>query len=57
MNMLKDKIDSFSAKEIDLCINIFGDGGRRRDVRIVENARNAGGVILMDADGDDNKCN
>lgn len=57
-NMLKNKLGSFSAKEVDLCINVFGDNTeRRRNVRIVENARNAAGVILVDADSSDNRCN
>ena len=58
MGMLTTEMDSFSAKEVNLCINVFGDNAeRRRNVRIVENARNAAGVILVDADSSDNKCN
>lgn len=56
--ILKNSLSTFSAKEVDLCINVFGDNSeRRRNVRIVENARNAAGVMLIDADSSDNRCN
>ena len=55
-NLLKDKMDAFSTKEVDLCLNIFGDGNIRRNIRIAENARNAAGVQIIDNDSSDNKC-
>ena len=55
-NLLKNKLSEFAAKEVDLCLNIFGDGNIRRNVRIAENARNAAGVQIIDDDSSDNKC-
>ena len=63
-SFLTSKLGSFDVGQIDFCINPEGQdkysGDRanlkRRDVRLVANARNASGVELVDLDSDDNKC-
>lgn len=58
--MLTNKIDAFSTFEQDLCVNPYGfvkgSGVPRRDIRILENARNASSVELIDLDSTDNRC-
>ncbi len=48
---------SFESGTIDFCVNPngIGQGGLRRDVRLVENARNGSGVEVI-GDGDGDKC-
>ncbi len=52
--------DIFSRDKIDLCVNPDGnvaDGdGPRKDVRVVANARNVSGVVLVPDDDADNGC-
>ena len=57
---LTSVMDSFTTKDLDFCVN--PDSGnvnsdRRRNIRIVKNARNSSGVELVDLDGADNRCN
>ena len=55
--ILKGKIDEFQVKEINFCVDTFGENNNeRRNVRIVANARNSSGVQVIDQDTDDNKC-
>ena len=50
---------TFTASAVDFCIN--PEPGQtnllRRDVRIVQNARNASGIVIVPDNGEDNKCN
>ena len=63
-SFLTSRLGSFDVGPIDFCINPEGQdkysGNRanlkRRDVRLVANARNASGVELIDLDSNDNKC-
>ncbi len=59
-DLLTSKIDSFNVSEMDFCVNPYGlnirGGEPRRDVRILENARNASSVQLIDLEGSDNRC-
>ncbi|MBO4813132.1 type II secretion system protein [Candidatus Saccharibacteria bacterium] len=56
-NLLKSQLTngSFALKAVDFCVNPngLGEGGLRRDVRVVENARNGTGIEIIgdDADG------
>lgn len=56
--LLTNVIDSFSASEVDICINPLGEAqsNMRRDIRIVKGARNASGVEVIDQDSGDNRC-
>ncbi len=59
--ILTSKLSSgaFSLKEANLCVNPYGigeTGAVRRNIRIIENARNASGVEIINADSNDNKC-
>ena len=58
-NLLKDALESkkFETKAVDFCVNPsgIGQGGLRRDVRLVNNARNGSGVEVI-GDGDGDKC-
>ena len=51
---------TFITEKIDLCVNPGGniaDGdGPRKDVRVVENARNVSGVVLVPDDDENNGC-
>lgn len=54
-----DVIDSFKYEQIDFCVNMGGYGKKsekRRDVRIVEDARNTSGIELIDLDSEENEC-
>ena len=61
---LTSKLSSFKIEQLDFCINPEGynvySGNRvdlrRRDVRLIANARNASAVELIDLDSNDNKC-
>lgn len=55
--LLENALDSFKLQAIDFCVNPNGinQGGLRRDVRLVNNARNGSGVEVI-GDGDDEKC-
>lgn len=50
------KENSFAIKEVNFCLNMEGNvnGGRRFDIRLVKNARNASGVEI--ATDENNKC-
>ena len=51
---------TFQTVKIDLCVNpdgnIAGGDGPRKDVRVVANARNVSGVVLVPDDDADNGC-
>ena len=50
-------LDKFEIKQVDFCVNPNGNqGGVRRDVRVVENARNASGVEVISADDPNREC-
>lgn len=59
-NLLINKLNTtnFKVKELDFCINPLGvaKSDTRRDVRLVENARNASGVEIINQDSTENKC-
>ena len=58
-NLLLSKLNSFSTTEVNFCVNPEGyntASSRRRNIRIVANARNASGVETIDLDSDDNEC-
>jgi len=51
--------NNFRPATVDFCINPYGievDSEIRRDIRLVENARNASGVEIIDLDGINNVC-
>ena len=52
--LLKSVLSNFTTKEVDFCVNPNGAGtlnpDRRRDIRLVNNARNASGVEVIDLD-------
>lgn len=53
--------NKFTTREVDFCVNPNGVGQPtysvpRQDIRILENARNASSVELVDLDSDDNRC-
>ncbi len=51
--------DRFTNKEINFCINQYGDTvgtTYRWNVRITDNARNGSGVEIIDLDSEENKC-
>lgn len=57
--MLKDVLNSFGTKEVDFCVNPNGINMKadvRRNVRLLDNARNASGVELVNQDDLNNKC-
>ncbi len=59
-SLIVEKLDSFSSEQIDFCVNMNGYGntsGSRRDVRILKNARDASGVLIVELDGEENACN
>lgn len=54
---LADILGSMVADEINFCVNPTGEDGQfRRNVRIMKNARNSSGVVLVPMDSSDNKC-
>lgn len=59
-NLITDIMDSFNVNEMDFCVNPYGlkisGATPRRDIRILENARNASSVQLMELEGDENRC-
>lgn len=58
-NLLLNKLDSFSTRQVDFCVNPTGyklKSNTRRDVRVIAGARNISGVELIAQDSDDNKC-
>ena len=59
-DLLTSKIDSFTTSEVDFCINPYGAGNSggtpRRNIRILENARNASSVQLLELEGSGNRC-
>lgn len=56
--ILTSGLDAFVVREVDFCVDPSRDDGvaRRRDVRLVKNARNASGVEVIDLDSDENRC-
>lgn len=50
--------NNFENKTLDLCVNPNGeaDSDFRKDVRVVENAKNSSGVVLVPDDAADNGC-
>lgn len=50
--------DAFQMKKVDFCVNPEPGqtGNIRKDVRIIENARNSSGIVLVPDDGGDNEC-
>ena len=50
--------NNFENKTLDLCVNPNGeaDSDFRKDVRVVENAKNSSGVVLVPDDATDNGC-
>lgn len=59
-NPLKTAIDGkkFEIEQVDFCVNPngSGEGGIRRDVRIVKGARNGSGVEIIGDGGGNDKC-
>ncbi|MBR2708799.1 prepilin-type N-terminal cleavage/methylation domain-containing protein [Candidatus Saccharibacteria bacterium] len=57
INLLKSQLinGSFTLKAVDFCVNPNGldEGGLRRDVRVVENARNGTGIEIIGDDADE----
>ena len=57
--ILTSKLSTFDTREVDFCVNPEGASKAselRRDIRIVNNARNSSGVELVDLDGAENRC-
>ena len=63
-NLLKNALDSedpnlgFFVEQVDFCLNPYGagiDGGLKRDIRLISNARNASGVEIIDLVSDNSK--
>lgn len=56
-NLLGD-LAGFSVKQVDFCVNPDAEvvNGSRRDVRILENARNSSGIELIDLNNENNEC-
>mgnify|MGYP003301065667 CR=1 FL=1 len=50
--------NGFEIKQVDFCVDPNGNTkkGIRRDIRILQGARSAAGVKIIDQDGEDNKC-
>ena len=50
----------FGTKEVDFCVDPYTQSEvgaiPRQDIRILNNARNASSVEMIDTDGDDNRC-
>ncbi len=64
-NLLTDKLGDhlngsfFKQDQVNFCVNMSGYGKMaeaRRNVRIIENARNVSGIQLIDLNGEDNQC-
>lgn len=59
-DMLISVLDTFEAQELDFCVDPNGtevvSSNNRRDIRLVNNARNASGVEIIDLDSNENKC-
>ena len=59
-DMLISVLDTFEAQELDFCVDPNGtevvSNNNRRDIRLVNNARNASGVEIIDLDSNENKC-
>lgn len=50
---LTDKLDEFEEKDVDFCLNPHGwniKSSQRKDIRIIKNARNATGVMIVNDD-------
>ena len=58
--ILFEKRTEFKTEKVDFCVNMEGygkeSGNKRRNIRIIEGARNTSGVELIDLDGDNNEC-
>lgn len=61
-NLLTGELDTFYTRAANFCVNPYGVGGQtdlRRNVRIIDNARNASGVEIVgldDVSENGNKC-
>ena len=64
-NLLKDYLEKttdpkFSTEEVSFCISPYGPGESgttpRQEIRLLENARNASSVEMIETDGGDNQC-
>lgn len=60
INMLTNVLSTFKTQELDFCVDPNGtevvSNNNRRDIRLVNNARNASGVEIIDLDSNENKC-
>ena len=61
LSLSNDNVNAFKTQTTDFCLNPNGYNNKstlRRDIRIVDNARNASGVEIIDlsSDSDINKC-
>ncbi len=57
--ILTDSLNTFKTQEVDFCVNPNGVGFKadvRRNVRLLENTRNASGIELINQDDDENRC-
>ena len=54
---LKNSWDTYGYGDVNLCVNPFSDSAKRQNVRIIEDARNASGVEVIELDSDSNVCN
>ena len=52
-------VSNFQLKEVDFCVNPDGNNevNNRTDVRLMKNASNSSGVVIMPRDDESNKCN
>lgn len=59
-SLIVNKLNLFNVEKLDFCVNMNGYGETsemRQDVRIIENARSASGVSIIEMDGEENVCN
>ena len=59
-DMLISVLDTFETQELDFCVDPNGtevvSNNNRRDIRLVNDARNASGVEIIDLDSNENRC-
>lgn len=58
VNPLKNELSNFDIVDIDFCLNPYG-GERnhlRQDIRLVQGAKNASGIVLVNSDSEDYRC-
>ena len=50
----------FGVREVDFCVSPYGPGVSgiipKQDIRLLSNARNASGILMVEQDGGDNRC-